>query len=745
MTQRPVADLTAPPIPSVDCAPGPAMPRPVGIALACLAAMGLCGIASAQAPDTPAASRPAAVSQAPVTMNFVNADIEGVTRAISVMINRQMLVDPRVKGTITVYSERPLPPREAYQSYLTALRGLGFAVVESGGLLKVVPEADAKLQTSVVAIAPTEQRGDQIITQVFRLSHENPNNLVAVLRPLISPNNTINANPGNSSLVITDYADNLSRIAKIIAALDQPQATDIEVVPLKHAVASDIAALVQKLGEGAAVAAPVPGVGASATVLADPRSNSLIIRAPNASRLATMRALIERLDRPGAGGPAGSIHVVHLKNADAARLATVLRAAFAGGGSTSSSGSVASVSASPANPLSGAQPGAQGSSGSTAANTPVAALAQPSTGGFIQADPATNSLIITAPDPLYRQIRAVIDQLDGRRAQVFVESMIVEMDATKAAEFGFQWQGLVGKSGDRYGLGLGTNFGAGTNNIINLSATGAAVGGGNASSINVTSQFNGLNVGLLQKVGNAYTLGALARFLESVSGTNILSTPNLVALDNEEAKIVVGSNVPFVTGSFTNTGASSASINPFQTIERKDVGLTLRIKPQIGEGGVVRMTVYQENSSVVANTTSNSNGPSTNKSSIETTVVVDDGAIMVLGGQLKDQYDSGEDRVPLLGDVPVLGNLFRSENRTRRKTNLLVFLRPVVIPDGRSAESLTLDRYETIRALQKDAQPVPSRALPINEAPVLPPLVPPPGKPASPAPGAAAPATPPAN
>ena len=660
-------------------------------------------------------------SSSMVTLNFVNAEIEAVTRAIASMINQQMLVDPRVKGSITVYSERPLSTRDAYQSYLAALRGLGFAVVETGGLLKVVPEADAKLQTGVVSVGPVQPRGDQIITQVFKLSHENPNNLVAVLRPLISPNNTINANPGNSSLVITDYADNLARMAKIIAALDQPSNTDIEVIPLRHALATDIVALVQRLGDAGAPPPGLPGATGAASVMADVRSNALIIRAPNPVKLAAMRLLVERLDRPSPHGPAGSIHVVYLKNADATRLAAVLRAAFGGAsGGSGSGGNTAFPTAQSNQPLGGL--GALAAGGNTVANTPNSSLAQPSTGGFIQADTATNSLVISAPEPLFAQIRSVIEQLDGRRAQVFVETMIVEMDAAKAAEFGFQWQGLLGKKGDRYGVVGGTNFGSGTSNIINLSAAGAA-----GSSISATAAVNGFNLGLLQKVNGIYTLGALARFLETVSGTNILSTPNLVALDNEEAKIVVGSNVPFVTGSFTNTGSSGASVNPFQTIERKDVGLTLKIKPQIGEGGVVRMTVYQENSSVLAGTIASANGPTTNKSSIETTVVVDDGAIMVLGGQLKDQYDSGEDKVPFFGDVPVLGNLFRSESRNRRKSNLLVFLRPVVIRDAQTAESLTLDRYEAIRAQQKDSQPERSRVLPINDAPVLPPMVAPPG------------------
>lgn len=668
----------------------------------------------AQDGSKPAAARRGGLTGGtPVTVNFVNADLEAVTRAMAAMLDRQILVDPRVKGVISVYSEQPIPVREAWLQYLAALRGLGFTVVETAGLLKVLPEPDAKLQAGTVSVGEVGARGDQVLTQIFRLNHENPNNLVAVLRPLISPNNTINANPGNSTLIITDYADNLTRIGKIIAALDQPAATDVEVVPLKHAIASDMVALVQRLGDGGG-AAGVPGMpvsGAGMSVLADARSNSLIIRAANPARLASMRSLIDRLDRPGLGGPAGQINVVYLKNADATKLAAVLRAAFGGGGGGGGGGNFVNSSGNiTASPLQGTA----GAGGNAVATTPVSQSAQPSTGGFIQADPATNSLVITAAEPLYRQIRSVIDQLDGRRAQVFVESMIVEMDANKAAELGFQWQGLIGNNGDRFGLAAGTNFGAGPNNILNLSVAAAA---GTVTSLPGT----GLNLGLLQRINGAYTLGALARFLETVSGTNILSTPNLVALDNEEAKIVVGANVPFVTGSFTNTGGGGgATVNPFQTVERKDVGLTLKIKPQIGEGGVIRMTVFQENSSVVGGTLTNANGPTTNKNSLETTVVADDGQIMVLGGQMKEEYTDGENKVPMLGDVPMFGNLFKNSSRERKKSILLVFLRPVVLRDAQAASSLALDRYEVIRAQQQQGQPVQKPLMPITDSPVLP-------------------------
>jgi general secretion pathway protein D len=330
----------------------------------------------------------------------------------------------------------------------------------------------------------------------------------------------------------------------------------------------------------------------------------------------------------------------------------------------------------------------------------------------VQADPATNSLIITAPEPLYRQVRAMIDQLDTRRAQVYIESMIVEVSGDNAADFGFQWQGLIGSRGDTNLIGVGTNFGT-TGNLIGLQ-TGAAAG-----KINLAE---GLNIGLIRNYGGTYALSAIARALQSQTSTNIVSTPNLITLDNEEAKFVVGSNVPFVTGQFTSTGTSVA--NPFQTIERKDVGITLRIKPQIGEGGTVRMTIFQESSSVsdkVAPGTTNA-GPTTNKRQIETNVVVDDGGIIVLGGLIEDRFIENKSKIPLLGDIPGMGALFRSESRTKNRTNLMVFLRPVVLRDAPAGDRLSLDRYDQIRSQQRDVQPPHHPMLPLQDSPVLPPL-----------------------
>lgn len=686
------------------------------------------------------AAPPAKTRSEPITLNFVNAEIEGVARAMSAILNQQFVVDPRVKGTMTLYSETPLSPRDAYVNFLAALRGLGFTVVEVNGLYKIVPEADAKLQTGTVSIGEQPgRRGDQVMTQVYRLTHENANNLVPVLRPLISPNNTINANPGNNTLVVTDYADNLARIGKIIAAMDVPAAGDVEVIPLKYAVAADIATLVQRLTDsaggptgapGGPAAAGLAGGAAGASVMTDPRSNSLLVRAPNASRLASIRALVDKLDRPSQGtGAAGNVWVVYLKNADSVKLATVLRAAYGGSGGAGSGGSSGSTSptSSFGSPTSQATTaGSTGTSGaSPQATSPVQPGAGPSTGGFIQADPATNSLIITAPEALYRQLRAVIDQLDSRRAQVYIESLIVEVDPSQSVDFGIQWQGIIGNKGDSNIVAAGTNFGSGLDNILNSSAVVAQGSAGVIAAANAgTLPSSGFNIGLAHKFGSFYTLGALARALDSTTGTNILSTPNLVTLDNEEAKIVVGQNVPFITGSFTNTGTATTS--PFQTIERKDVGTTLRIKPQIGENGTVRMTIYQESSSIAGTTAvgTDNAGPTTNKRSIESTIVVDDGQIIVLGGLIEDNYTSNRSKVPLLGDIPFLGALFRSENRTRKRTNLMVFLRPVVMRDQTGSNKISLDRYDFIRGQQLDSQPPPSTILRINESPVLPQLRP---------------------
>ncbi|MBT9551784.1 MAG: type II secretion system secretin GspD [Hydrogenophaga sp.] len=654
----------------------------------------------------------------PVVLNFVGAEIEAVARTMATITGRNVVVDPRVKGTMNLATDKPVPPAVALNQFGAALRLQGFTLVDTGGIYKIVPEADAKLQGNPVNAGPVSQlaSSNQIVTQIFRLNHENANNLVPVLRPLIGPNNTINVNPGNNSLIITDYADNLQRIGRIITALDVSGATDVEIIPLQHAIAVDLAPLVLRLIEPAGAAAGQAGDPSyKTTLVAEPRSNSLILRAANPARLALARSLVAQLDRPSAANAAGNIHVVYLKNADATALATTLRAAMAGegssGASAGASGSTTVRSASGAATTT--------TTTSNPATAPVSGSAAPSTGGQIQADPATNALIITAPEPQYRQLRAVIDQLDSRRAQVYVESLIAEVNADKAAEFGIQWQGPLGNFGENTVGLLGTNFGTGGNNILTNTLP---IAQGSVSDI--TAPGTGLNLGMASRRNGVYLLGFLARFLQENGDGNILSTPNLLTLDNEEAKIVIGQNVPFVTGQYTNSGSGSSSdgsVNPFQTIERKDVGLTLRVKPQISENGTIKMVIFQEVSSVQASSLNSTTGLITNKRTIESTVLVNDGAIVVLGGLLQDEYAGNQEKVPGLGDIPFFGNLFKSETRNRKKTNLMVFLRPVVLRDARATTSFSLDRYELMRSLQKDAQPDPNVLLRVNEGPVMPP------------------------
>ncbi len=681
----------------------------LALSLGLLPAMGV-GLAHAAGPAAKAAAAQ------PITLNFVNADIESVARTLATLSNKNLVVDPRVKGTLNLSTELPVSPAEAWTQFLAALRLQGFAVVETQGLFKVVPEADAKLQGGSVQQIPNPSAaqgasqgpsGGQVVTQIFKLNFEQANNLVPVLRPLISPNNTINVNPGNNSLVITDYADNLQRMARIIAALDVSNASDVEVVPLKHAIAVDLAPLVTRLIEPSTTAAtattPTPGQTGSdykTTLLAEPRSNALIVRAANPARLALVRALIDKLDQPGSSAPSGNIHVVYLKNADATKLAATLRAAVSGGSALTSTSTPISLANTP--PIGSAPTGMTSSMGSTLGSSNISAA---TTGGQIQADTATNSLIITAPEPQYRQLRAVIDMLDQRRAQVMVESLIAEVNASKAQQIGIQWQSALGSTGV-----AGTSFGS-TGNITSLSQGGTA-----AATAGISS---GLNIGTVRNINGTNVLSSLANFLQTNTDANILSTPNLLTLDNEEAKIVVGQNVPFLTGQYTSSNTATGAVNPFQTIERKDVGLTLKVKPQISETGTVKLTIFQEVSSIGTSTTS---GYITNKRSIESNVLVEDGAIVVLGGLLSDDYAGNKSQVPSLGDIPGLGWLFKSETRSRTKSNLMVFLRPVVVRDANATEALSNNRYQQMLGLQHNAQPPQNAILDTGGAPLMPAL-----------------------
>ncbi|MDE2047817.1 MAG: type II secretion system secretin GspD [Betaproteobacteria bacterium] len=681
-------------------------------------------------PDAAQAQPAAPKAEKGVTLNLQATDIDAAARAMASVLGKPVIVDPRVKGQVTIVTEGPVSKDNALAQFGAALRAQGFAMVEASGLIKVVPEADAKLQGGAVTVggATVAPRGEQIVTQVIKLNYENAANLVPVLRPLIAPNNTINANLGNNSLIITDYAENLRRIARIVAALDVPNSTDLEIIPLKYSVASDMVNTVNRLLEGTGTPGAVPGqAGAGNVVLADARTNSLMVRAANPARMALIKSLVAKLDQASQGE--GNLHVVYLKNAQADKLAEILRNLLTGQSGT--------VGARNSAPLGGgslgqsmAGGGAPGAAGAPPSGVPSAASGGGgSVGGgggggmgngvAVQADLASNALIITAPEPLYKQLRGVIDQLDTRRAQVYIEALVAEVDNSKLDEFGVQWQALARNASNTSGVYVGTNLPNSGASLLNLQA--AAAGGNAAAAAGAVGDLRGLNFAVVKKIGGIVTIPALARALESSGDGNVLSTPNILALDNEEAKFTSGQNVPFITGQFTNTGAGGGgSVNPFQTIERKDVGIQLRVRPQISEGGTIKLQIYLEVSSVASAGTSA--GIITNKSSIDNTIIVDDGQMIALGGLLKDGYSSSRDKVPLLGDVPVLGALFRYEKRQRDKVNLMIFLRPVIIRDSDTAATLLQDRYEMMRSATQATQPEWRLWSQDMAAPVLPPL-----------------------
>ena len=691
----------------------------------------------------------AQAAHAQVTLNFVNADIDQVAKAIGAATGKTIIVDPRVKGQLNLVSENAVPEDQALKTLQSSLRMQGFALVQDHGVLKVVPEADAKLQgvPTYVGNAPAA-RGDQVITQVFQLRNESANNLLPVLRPLISPNNTIAAYPANNTLVVTDYADNVRRIAGIIAGVDTAAGRSVDVVTLKNANAIDVAEQMNKLLDPGAIGSTDATL--KVTVTPDARTNSLMFRASSSSRLAAAKQLAQKLDSPTS--QPGNMHVVALRNADATRLAKTLRGMMGKGNNTSdnTSGSNSSSnsfgqsggglgSSSMSTGTAGTPPlpgGLGGTSGSS--NNPMSGGAgnrdssfssnkdnesgNDQGGGMIQADAATNSLIITAADPVYRNLRAVIDQLDARRAQVYIEALIVELSATTGANLGIQWQGLLLSNGGNNALYGSSSFGQGNTNIVDLTLQGNAIAQ-NPSAITSTTGLlaQGLNIGLLHRFGNLFGLGGLLQALSTSADANILSTPNLITLDNEEAKIVVGQNVPVVTGSYaTPTANAATSVTAFNTFDRRDVGVTLHVKPQITDGGVLKMQIYQEDSSVDATTKNDPGGVTINTRSVQSTILADDGEIVVLGGLMQDQYNNNNSKIPLLGDIPFIGSLFRSESKTRTKTNLMVFLRPVIVRDQATSTQITNTRYEYLRQ-QQYGSTTDNRLIKDQNVPVMPP------------------------
>jgi len=689
--------------------------------------------ALAQTPDTsgappaepttavPGARTPgtAAVTLAPrageVLLNFQSADLSAVVKAMSQMTGRNMLIDPRVRGQVTIVSARPMPIQAAYQVFLSALKAQGFTAVEGpGDAVRIVPVAEAKASAPVNEQEGAPRGGEQIVTHVAIGQHVAVSQLQNVLRPLMSPTSQLSVYDPANALVITDYADNVRRLLRIIERIDQPAGTEVTVIPLQNASAIDVAELVVRLS-GTGVAAPggIPGQpqtqiaagGDRFSVVPDTRTNSLLLRSDNPGRIAQLRSLIEKLDVPARA--IGSTRVIYLKHAEALKLVEVLR----------------------------------GMLSAAAAGAPGAAPGAPRSGGapqsLIQADEATNSIIINASDTVYNNLRTVIEQLDIRRAQVYVEALIAEMNADRTDELGIQWA-AAGQVGSRT-VGALANFPAANPSLaaaVASPAAAAAVTGGLAIAVlgdKVT----------LRDGTTVQSLGALARALESKSLGNILSTPTLLTLDNYQAKIVIGQNVPFVTGSFAAATAAGVggvgAVNPFQTIERKDVGLTLRIKPQISEGSTIRLEIYQEVSSVDPTSRAGASDLVTNKRSLETKVVVDDGNTIVLGGLIQNTLQETMQAIPLLSDIPFLGALFRYKTEERKRTNLMIFLRPVIIRSVDDGYRVTVDRYEYLRGYTRGEGPeregIYDRMEPVPPTPSAPPPArrPGPDSPAAPA------------
>jgi general secretion pathway protein D len=624
-----------------------------------------------------------AAEEEKITINFVNADIQSVIKAVGQHTGRNFILDPRVTGTVNIVSDKPVSKDLLYQIFLSALRVQGFAAVEGDGFVKIVPEAEAKTSAGPMGPEASRQPGDRVVTQVFILQNESAVQLVPVLRPLVTANNFIAAYPNNNAIVITDYASNVRRIERIIQSIDLPSGADVQILRLVNASAIDIAQTLQRVVPEASPAPSAPGLAPKVAVAVDTRTNSIIVRAESNALMARIKALAIGLDTPGAGN--GNIYVVFLRNAEAVKIADTLRGLLSGNESSRATTTHTTPT------------GATATQQATASTPASATSNAPAPSSIIQAYPPTNSIIITAPEPVYRSLRTVIDSLDQRRAQVYVEALIVEVSTGLANEFGVQWQGGQNIGNGQSVVG-GTNFNTAITSGLGTNIIGAAT--------NPQTLGPGLNLGLIKgtiKIPGTDTeilnLQVLARALEGDSTANVLSTPNVLTLDNEEAKIIVGQNVPFITGSYTPTSGSAT--NPFQTIERKDIGLTLRVTPTVSEAGGVKMKIFQEVSSVTRDKILvGSADIITNKRSLESTVLVDNGQIIVLGGLIQDDQQASIDKVPLLGDIPWIGSLFKYETRNHKRTNLMVFLRPVVLKDDKASAAITADRYEYIRAQQ---------------------------------------------
>ncbi len=615
-------------------------------------------LAAALAPGRPAL----AADNGKITLNLKNADIRALIETVSDATGRNFIVDPRVKGRVTVISSTPMGEKALWRTFLDILEVNGYAAIEGKNVTKIVPEVDAKQFGA--ASRPRGPAPADIVTRVVKVHNIPAAQMVPILRPLVPQYGQLAAYPPANMLIISDREANVNRLVRIIHRMDAGQNQNVDVVHLEHASAGDIAhivnAIAQANGKGGSS-------GPAVKAFADPRTNSVLLSG-NPGERKRMRQLIAKLDQPQRRHE-GNSQVIYLNYADAEDLAQILEKVVSGQSSTGShrsGGASAAAGASSAE----AVPGGQGGKIS------------------IVADKSTNALIVTAPPQAMATIKTLVRELDIRRPQVLVDAIIAEITSDKAAELGIQWAARGG--GNDQSPAAVTNFNQTGSGLVNLAGAPQQV----------LPQLEGLTLGIGRLSGSGLNFGVLLRALASSTNTNILSTPTLTTLDNEEAEITVGQEVPFVTGQYTNNQTNT--VNPFQTIERKEVGIKLKITPKINEGKTVELKIQQEVSSVQT-TSAAGEGLITNKRTINTNVIVNNGQTIVLGGLIDTHEEQNDERVPVLGSIPVLGELFRYRKNTKTKQNLMVFIRPEILRSGIDTARYTQEKYDYMRALELEA------------------------------------------
>lgn len=632
-----------------------------------------------------------------ITPHFKDAEIGQVIEAVAAATGKTIIPDARVRAQVTMLSTTPMTPDQFYEAFLALLQVHQFVAVESGGIIRIVPDANARQLVNEDLPARVNGNSEELVTQVIAVKNIAASQLVPVLRPLQPQSAHLAAFPGSNILVISDRASNVNRIMRIIERIDQVGDTDVDIVRLEHASAAEVVRVVNTFfqqGQGGEGGASQP-----TRVIADDRSNSVLVGGDKSQRL-RIKTLVAHLDTPLDNG--GDTQVRYLQFADAEKIATKLKEQI--------SATVAITGAAPAG-------GAQGASS-------VAASADRST--TIWAEPETNALVITAPAKVMRSLMAVVDKLDIRRMQVLVEAIIVDVSVNKNAELGVNWAVWSEDDDERIPLGLFNNRVGGVS-VLDLAS---AVDNPSTAPEGI---LNGSTFGIGRIASSGVNFAAMLRAIQGDSTTNVIATPSAVTMDHEEAELKVAQEVPFITGQYTNTGGNNnGNVNPFTTVQREEVGTILKITPQINQGGGLVQLKIELESSELSGTAGDANSLITNKRTVNTNVLIEDGGIVVLGGLIRDSATRGEQRVPYLGRIPILGELFKTRSRKRDKSNLMVFIRPKILSDGVTTAIATDAKYNFIRQLQQEAGSQPGEILPLipfNKDPHLPALPPPPSAP----------------